>query len=189
MPLTVKSFETSTLAAIGCSRRLPQASLREIERISTRMCHLPSCRKKDGAALSMFIECRRGSVERSGPVYYFGALIDGDIFMRPLTIQWSSRAGMSFAGGGGFTVTQNTALHPGQVTMQALRPAIPSSSDAGHPPDSIVKAGASFDASIGPVWASGNNAGPFDFGVGFMPLNGVGVSHRRRRLDRPRAPR
>lgn len=136
----------------------------------------------------MIIECRRGSVERSGPLYYFDALIDGGIFMRPLTIQWSSRAGMSFAEGGGFTVTQDTAFHPGQVTMQALRPAIPSSSDAGHPPDLIVEDGASFDANIGPVWASGNNAGLrltmtfqdgnaglFDFGVGFMPPNGVGV--------------
>jgi hypothetical protein len=106
----------------------------------------------------------------------------------PLRIQWSSRAGVSFAGGG-LALTETTARHLGPVTVQALHLAARGTAEPDRPPGLVVEAGASFGAGIGPVSVSiadvgfrltvtfqDGNAGPFDVAAGFMAPSGVGLS-------------
>ena len=106
----------------------------------------------------------------------------------PLAIQWSSRTGLSFGGGAGFTFSQSANLGLGPVTIKELRLAFRTTADNTHPPDLIVETGVSIAASIGPVAVSisnvglhltvtfkDGNAGPFDIDVGFMPPDGAGL--------------
>jgi len=106
----------------------------------------------------------------------------------PLTIRWSSRDGLSFAGGAGFTLSQSANLSLGPVAVQELRLALRTGADSTRPPDLIVETGVSLSASIGPVAVAvsnvglhltvtfqDGNAGPFDISVGFMPPDGVGL--------------
>jgi hypothetical protein len=77
----------------------------------------------------------------------------------PLTIQWSSRSGVSFAHGAGFTLSQSASLSLGAVTVQEVRLALRTTTDVRHPPDLIVEAGASIGGSIGPVKFAAENIG------------------------------
>jgi hypothetical protein len=121
---------------------------------------------------------------------FLGSLIRQDITLPiPLTLQWSNRGGISFAGAAGFTLSQSANLSLGPVTIQTLSLALRTTTEPAHPPDLIVEAGASIGGSIGPVgFAASNlglrlsatvkdgNAGPFDIDIGFMPPDGIGLS-------------
>jgi hypothetical protein len=122
---------------------------------------------------------------------FLGTLIgDQDVTIPiPLSVQWSSRSGVSFVGGTGFTLSQPAHLSLGSVTIQGLTLALRTTTDVGHAPDLIIEAGASFGGSIGPIaFATDNvglrlsavfhdgNAGPFDIALGFKPPSGIGLS-------------
>ncbi len=121
---------------------------------------------------------------------FLGTLIGQDLTIPiPLTLQWSSRGGISFAGGAGFTVSQSAHLALGPITIQGLSLALRTTTDAGHAPDLILEAGLSIGGSLGPVGFSvanvglrlaavfhDGNAGPFDIGIGFKPPDGIGLS-------------
>jgi hypothetical protein len=121
---------------------------------------------------------------------FLGTLIGQDLTIPiPLTLQWSSRGGISFAGGAGFTVSQSAHLALGPITIQGLSLALRTTTDAGHAPDLILEAGLSIGGSLGPVGFSAanvglrlaavfhdGNAGPFDIAIGFKPPDGIGFS-------------
>jgi hypothetical protein len=159
-----------------------------------------------GASFALEIDTDQDGVELKGSAAVIGLSVvlssqDPDSFLHallggqdstiaiPLTLEWSSRSGLSFAGDTGLSVTQNMSHKLGPVTMQAVRFALRSSTGAGDAPDLILEAGVSFGADIGPISASvsntglrltmtfeDGNAGAFDFSVGFMPPNGVGLA-------------
>jgi hypothetical protein len=161
-----------------------------------------------GAAASLELDTHQDGLEVKGSValnaltlvlssqdqdgFLSDVIGDQDVtFALSPTIQWSSRGGLSFGGGpgSGFSLTEATDLQLGPVTVETLRLALRSTTEAGHAPDLIVEVGASFGASIGPVSASisnagiqatvtfqDGNAGPFDVAIGFMPPSGVGLS-------------
>jgi hypothetical protein len=159
-----------------------------------------------GATSALEIDTKQDGIELKGSAALKGlnviiAAHDQDSFLSslaggqnatipiPLTIGWSSRSGVSFAGGAGLTLTQSANLRLGPITVQQVNFGLRSTAGSGRPPDLIVQAGVSIGANIGPVVASvsnvglqltitfeDGNAGPFDFTVGFMPPSGVGLA-------------
>jgi hypothetical protein len=158
-----------------------------------------------GAASALELDTQQGTVEVKGSVAVnaLNAVIaagDQDGFLHtliggqdvtvpiPLTLQWSSRTGLSFGGGAGFTFSQSANLGLGPVTITEFRLGLRTTADATHPPDLIVETGVSVAAKIGPLGVAvsnvglhftttfhDGNAGPFDIDVGFMPPDGAGL--------------
>jgi hypothetical protein len=158
-----------------------------------------------GSAASMELDTHQDGVELKGSLALNGLSVvvatkDQDGFLHtliggrdvevpiPLTVLWSSRSGLSFSGGAGFTLTQSIDRSLGPVTVQTLQLAVRSATDTAHPPDLIVETGVSIGAQIGPVAVAvsnvgvhltvafqDGNAGPFDIDVGFMPPDGAGL--------------
>jgi hypothetical protein len=107
----------------------------------------------------------------------------------PLTIQWSSRTGLTFSGSAALAVSSYPHLSLGPVEVEQLALAVRSAAQNGAPPELTVDAGLGLAGSIGPVeftvddvglrlrlrFADGN-AGPFDVAAGFKPPSGLGVA-------------
>ncbi len=176
----------------------PSAALLLGDASSTRM-------SMQGAAASMEFDTHQDGVELKGSVAVNGLNVvvaagDQDGFLHtligghdvtvpiPLTIQWSSRSGLSFGGGAGFTLSHAANLGLGPITVEELRLALRTKADNTHPPDMIVETGVSIATSIGPVAVSvsnvglhltvtfqDGNAGPFNIEVGFMTPDGAGL--------------
>ncbi len=104
-----------------------------------------------------------------------------------LTIGWSSVNGVYFKGGGGLEIELPTHITLGPVELNGLQIGINPSSD-GIP----INLSASITANLGPFVAviermgitanfdfaenDSGNLGPIDFGMGFKPPNGIGLS-------------
>jgi hypothetical protein len=106
----------------------------------------------------------------------------------PLTVRWSSKSGIGFAGGTGFQVSFPCNLHLGPIALQQVQLALNTTRTPAAAPDLILEAGASLGGQLGPVACSvdkvglrlvsrftDGNAGPFDIAIGFMPPDGVGL--------------
>lgn len=105
----------------------------------------------------------------------------------PVSIEWSSRLGLSFGGNDAFEVDFHPHLSIGPVTIDDLsvQLAVPSP----RPPDIALGVGVSVTAKLGPLQAvvqgiglqlattfSDGNVGPFDIALGFKPPNGIGLA-------------
>jgi hypothetical protein len=116
---------------------------------------------------------------------FLAQLLGGDIIVPlPLTIQWSSRTGLTFSGSTGLAVSSYPHLSVGPVDVDELALAVRS-----QPPGLTLDAGLGLSGALGPVeltvqdvglrlqlrFAEGN-AGPFDVAAGFKPPNGLGVA-------------
>lgn len=104
-----------------------------------------------------------------------------------LTIGWSSENGIYFKGGGGLEIELPTHITLGPVELNGLQIGINPSSD-GIP----INLSTSITANLGPFVAviekmgitanfdfaenDSGNLGPIDFGMGFKPPNGIGLS-------------
>ena len=107
----------------------------------------------------------------------------------PLTIQWSSRTGITFSGSAALALSSYPHLTLGPVEVDKASLALRSAAQNGGPPELTVDGGLGLTGAIGPVeftvddvglrmrlrFAEGN-AGPFDIAAGFKPPSGLGVA-------------
>lgn len=123
---------------------------------------------------------------------------DGDSFIQkllgsgetrvniPLSLDWSSRLGLSFGGNDAFEVNFHPHLSLGPVSIDDL--SVQLGVPSPRPPDIVLGVGAGIRAQLGPLQAvvqgiglqlattfSNGNTGPIDIGLGFKPPNGIGL--------------
>jgi len=106
----------------------------------------------------------------------------------PLGLEWSSKTGIKFKGGGGFEISVSPHLSLGPISIEQML--IRLVGDATPPASLKLTLGANIKGDLGPlqfvvqeiglnlqmIFVKGGNAGPFDFNIGFKPPNGVGLS-------------
>src|SRR4029077_6120607 len=117
---------------------------------------------------------------------------DGDSFIQkllgsgetrvniPVSVDWSSKLGLSFGGNDAFEVDLHPNLNLGLISINDL--SIQLGVPSPRPPDLLLGVGASITAQLGPLQAvvagiglqlettlSDGNVGPFDIGLGFKP--------------------
>ena len=106
----------------------------------------------------------------------------------PLGLEWSSKGGLKFKGGGGFEVSVSPHLTLGPVSIDQLL--IRLLGDVTTPPAMRLTVGASVAGDFGPLafvveniglslkatFIKGGNAGPFDITLGFKPPDGIGLA-------------
>jgi hypothetical protein len=121
---------------------------------------------------------------------FVGSLLSGlDIEVDlPLAIVWSSRTGLGFAGGSGFTVGFSPHLSIGPVAVERVEIGSGAGEGAGAP-ELDVSVGLDLSGSLGPLALAvqgigvqlrlvhqDGNAGPFTARAGFKPPDGVDVA-------------
>jgi hypothetical protein len=104
----------------------------------------------------------------------------------PVSIEWSSRLGLSFGGNDAFEVDFHPHLNLGPISIDDL--SVQLGVPSPRPPDIVLGIGAGITARLGPLQAvvqgiglqlettfNSGNVGPFDLGLGFKPPNGIGL--------------
>jgi hypothetical protein len=116
---------------------------------------------------------------------FLARLLGGDVTVPvPVTIQWSSRTGLTFSDSAALAISSYPHLLLGPVEVDKLALAVRS---AGQ--DLTLDASAGLTGAIGPVEVTVNdvgmqlhlrfaqgNAGPFDIAAGFKPPTGLGLA-------------
>ncbi len=106
----------------------------------------------------------------------------------PLGLEWSSKTGVKFKGGGGFEISVSPHLSLGPISIEQML--IRLVGDATPPASLKLTVGANIKGDLGPLqfvvqeiglnlqmsFVKGGNAGPFDFNIGFKPPNGIGLA-------------